>query len=109
MREEGCPPPQFQVSDVRVVCGLPAHPRHALAREHRAIEQAISLGDFERAQKSVLELLAQDPGNMRTIQLFAEMQRALNSAGHVLTLAGTPSREDLAVARKLYLETPKAE
>jgi len=60
MREEGCPPPQFQVNEVRVVCILPAHPRHALAREHRALEEAISLGEFERAQKAVLGLLAQD-------------------------------------------------
>ena len=132
MREEGCPPPQFQVNEVRVVCILPAHPRHALAREHRSIEEAISLGEFERAQKAVLGLLAQDSMNLRTIQLFAEVQRALNSAGLVreflakhegqlsslpplvltqladaLTLADTPSREDLSLARRLYLEASK--
>jgi ATP-dependent DNA helicase RecG len=132
MREEGCPPPQFQVNDVRVVCVLPAHPRHALAREHRSIEEAISLGEFERAQKAVLGLMAQDSMNLRTIQLFAEVQRALNSAGpvreflakhegqvnslpplvltqlaDVLTLADTPSREDLSLAKGLYFEASK--
>ncbi len=129
MREEGCPPPQFQVNESRVVCVLPAHPRHALAREHRTIEEAISLGDFERAQKAVASLLSQDPTNVRSIQLFAEVQRALNSAqpvreflktheehlrsfpplvitqlADVLTLADNPTDEDLAVARRLYLD-----
>jgi ATP-dependent DNA helicase RecG len=132
MREEGCPPPQFQVNETRVVCVLPAHPRHGLAREHRMIEEAISLGEFERAQKSVLGLLAQDSMNVRTIQLFAEVQRALNSAdpvkdflrkhesqinnfpplvltqlADVLTLADSPSSEDLSLARRLYLEASK--
>ena len=129
MREEGCPPPHFQVNEVRVVCTLPAHPRHALAREYRSIEEAISLGEFEHAQKAVTGLLIQDPMNLRTIQLFAEVQRALNSAdpvrqflrqhdgqiknfpplvltqlADVLTLADSPSSEDLSIARRLYLE-----
>jgi ATP-dependent DNA helicase RecG len=132
MREEGCPPPQFQVNEARVVCILPAHPRHALAREHRNIEEAISLGEFEHAQKAVLGLLSQDSMNLRTIQLFAEVQRALNSTGpvreflkkhesqlktlpplvltqlaDVLTLADSPSAEDLSIARRLYLDASK--
>jgi ATP-dependent DNA helicase RecG len=132
MREEGCPPPKFQLNQVQVLCILPAHPRHALAREHRNIEEAISLGEFERAQKAVMDLLGQDPMNVRTIQLFAEVQRALNSAGpvrdfletykgrltafpsivltqlaDVLTLADSPLPEDRELARKLYLEASK--
>ncbi len=132
MREEGCPPPRFQLNEVQVLCILPAHPRHALAREHRNIEEAISLGEFERAQKAVSDLLGQDPMNVRTIQLFAEVQRALNSAGpvraflethkahltafpplvltqlaDVLTVADSPSLEDRALARRLYLEASK--
>lgn len=132
MREEGCPPPQFEVNEARVVCLLPAHPRHSLAREHRLIEEAISLGDFERAQKAVTALLAQDSMNVRTLQLFAEVQRGLNAPepvkdllkklngqlhtlppllltqfADVLTLAGTPSRDDLALARRLYLDASK--
>jgi ATP-dependent DNA helicase RecG len=132
MREEGCPPPLFQVSDVRVVCTLPAHPRHALAREHRSIEEAISLGEFERAQNAVLGLLAKDSMNARTIQLLAEVQRALNSAdpireflakhesqlstfpaivltqlADVLTLADHPAADDLSIAKRLYLQASK--
>jgi hypothetical protein len=114
-------------------CGAPPLPANAaLAREHRMIEEAISLGEFERAQKAVLGLLSQDSMNARTIQLFAEVQRALNSAdpikdflrrhtsqintlpplvltqlADVLTLADSPSGEDLSLARGLYLEASK--
>ncbi len=35
MREGGCPPPEFQINATRVICVLPAHPRHALARLRR--------------------------------------------------------------------------
>lgn len=85
MREEGCPPPQFDVNETRVVCVLPAHPRHALAREHHALAELISIGDFERARQRIVSLLEKDPMNARTIQLFAEVQRALGS--------GEPVRE----------------
>lgn len=132
MREEGCPPPEFQVNAVRVACILPAHPRHALAREYRNIEQAISLGEFELANKMVSNLLDRDSTNARSIQLFAEVQRALNSVGPVreflkrhesivatlppsvvvqladlLTLSDSPSAEDLSTARRLYLDASR--
>jgi len=29
MREEGCPPPTLEADEIRVLCVLPAHPRHA--------------------------------------------------------------------------------
>ncbi len=83
MKAEGCPPPRFEASEARVVCLLPAHPRHRLAKEHRRIEEAISLGDFERARNALSLLLAEDPMNARTIQLFAEVQSALKSPGPV--------------------------
>ena len=129
MREEGCPSPLFEVNETRVICVLPAHPRHALAREHRNIEEAISLGEFEHARKAVLALLSNDSMNLRTIQLFGEVHRALNSPepvkdyltkneaqlknlppfiltqlADVLILSGSPSSEDLSLGRKLYLE-----
>ena len=132
MREEGCPPPEFQTSEVRVTCVLPAHPRHALARDYRIIKEAISLGEFERAQRGIDSLMANDSLNARTIQLFAEVQRALNAAGpvrdfianhkeqtaelpsmvltqlaDVLTLHDNPSREDFSLAKELYLQASK--
>ncbi len=132
MRDEGCPPPVFNVNATSVTCILPAHPRHSLAREHRSIEEAISLGEFERAQKAVSSLLDQDGMNLRTIQLFAEVHRALNAPGpvreflakrtdhlivlppfllaqlaDVLILADNPSRDDRDLAKRLYLEASK--
>jgi predicted HTH transcriptional regulator/cold shock CspA family protein len=131
MREEGCPPPRFEVNETRVVCILPAHPRHALAREHRGIEEAISLGQFERAQKAVAILMAQDSMNFRTIQLFAEIHRALGSIvpvrefiqSHESLLNSLPSSvlgqladvlvtqdatsEDIALAGRLYRDVTR--
>lgn len=132
MREEGCPPPQFEANETRVVCVLPAHPRHALARQHRSIEEAISLGAFDQARKKITTLLDQDPMNFRSVQLFAEVQRALNDPvpvrellkkhkekvgslppnvltqlADVLTFAHPPTSEDLAIARQIYLDASK--
>jgi ATP-dependent DNA helicase RecG len=93
MRDEGCPPPRFEVNEVRVVCLLPAHPRHVLARQHRLIEDAIALGDFERAQTALMPLLILDSTNARTLQLSAEVQRALSTRKFPIepgTTKGTP-------------------
>ncbi len=35
MREEGCPPPSFTANEARVICLLPAHPRHVFLREQQ--------------------------------------------------------------------------
>jgi ATP-dependent DNA helicase RecG len=83
MREEGCPPPTLEADDIRVLCVLPAHPRHALLRELRAAEQALALGDVGKAQDQVRVLLSKDPLNYRALQLFAEVHRALRDPGPV--------------------------
>lgn len=80
MREEGCPPPVFDVDDARVICTLPAHPRYATIRELRAIEQDLAIGDISEAQRAVGELLKRDPQNVRALQLFAEVQTSLKDA-----------------------------
>jgi predicted HTH transcriptional regulator len=77
MREEGSPEPAFEPTEISVVCVLPAHPRHALLRDLRDVEQAIALGALNRARQRVLNLLERDPFNYRVLQLFAEVQRAL--------------------------------
>jgi hypothetical protein len=111
---------------------LPAHPRHSLAREHRAIEQAISLGNFKIAHEAVMKLIEQDSTNFRSVQLFAEVQRATNNPqpirdflrkhpnllnsfpplvltqlADVLTMAANPSPDDILFARRLYLDASK--
>lgn len=84
MREEGCPPPILESDESRVLCVLPAHPRHALLLELRGIEQAIALGEMRRAQSSTLALLARDPLNYRVLQLFAEIQQELREPVPIL-------------------------
>lgn len=84
MQEEGCPPPRFLIDDVSVACVLPAHPRHALLRELREIEQDLAVGDLPAAQKAVSELLSTDPHNIRGLQLFAEIQTALRDGQAML-------------------------
>jgi ATP-dependent DNA helicase RecG len=83
MQEEGCPPPIFDADDVRVLCVLPAHPRHALLREVREVEQSLAVGDFSVAQAAVTRLLARDPMNVRALQLFGEVQTALRDPAPV--------------------------
>lgn len=132
MKEEGCPPPSFETNDSRVVCLLPAHPRHALARDYRAIEEAISLGHFDQAQQAVSALLTKDPLNFRSVQLFAEVQRAIGNPTPVrafirenekhlnslpapvltlladaLTSGSSPTPDDLSTARRLYLDASR--
>ena len=77
MHEEGCPPPSFAIAPASVICVLPAHPRHAMLRDLRGIEQSISLGDLPRAATEVRRLLDRDPLNARALGLFAEIQRGL--------------------------------
>lgn len=77
MRDEGCPPPILDADDGRVSCVLPAHPRHRLLRELRDAEQALALGELQKALSQVKVVLDRDPLNFRAVQLFAEVQHAL--------------------------------
>lgn len=86
MREEGCPPPTLDADGLRVLCVLPAHPRHALLRDLRNAEQALSLGELQRAQEQIRDILARDALNYRAIQLFAEVQQALRDPEPVAEL-----------------------
>ena len=84
MEEEGCPPPTFEVIDDRLICTLPAHPRHALLRELHAIAQLISLGELGRARDRIGPLIDKDPFDFRVVKLFAELHQALAEAGPIL-------------------------
>lgn len=77
MRDEGCPPPTLEANDVRVLCSLPAHPRHAILKELRDAEQALALGELKRADAVVTGILERDSLNSRALQLFAEVHQAL--------------------------------
>lgn len=77
MKEEGCPDPVLTATEISVVCTLPAHPRHALVRDLREVEQDITLGHLQKAQEKIHAILRHDPVNYRALQLFAEAQQAL--------------------------------
>lgn len=109
MREEGCPPPILDANDARVVCVLPAHPRHALLRELREAEQSLALGELPRAQSQVNLVLDRDPLNFRALQLFAEVQHALRDpvpveklvAKHIDQIDGLPATVLVQLAEAL--------
>jgi ATP-dependent DNA helicase RecG len=77
MREEGSPDPTLDPGDARVLCILPAHPRHAVLQDLRSVEQAIALGDLTQARELVQRILSRDPMNYRAVQLLAEVQHGL--------------------------------
>lgn len=112
MQEEGCPPARFEADESSVRCVLPAHPRHALARTHRAVEEALALGDFDVAWTRLAPLMAADPLNTRTLLLFAELQRINRDPAPVrdflgkfeASLPALPGRVLLALADALPSE-----
>ena len=109
MRVGGCPPPQFEVRQDRVLCTLYSHPRHALAKLHQQIVEALAIGDLELAQTIIAPLLQQDPMNVRTVQLFVSVQAALKSIepvrdfvrNHESQLSSFPPEALLALAGML--------
>jgi len=58
---------------------LPANPRQATTQVTRAVEQALSLSDFTRAQAMVTSLVENNPGDEQAVQLFSEVHRALRA------------------------------
>ncbi len=84
MREEGCPPPEFDINDVRVICKLPAHPRHAVMRDIKRVEASIAVGEIQEAKHKLLTLINKDTLNYRVIQLFAEVQQILKDPKPIL-------------------------
>lgn len=75
MREAGNPAPIFELADSSVTCILPAHPRHALAKRVKRVEEALVLGKIEEARIEIQELLSNDPYNVRVVDLFVNLAR----------------------------------
>ena len=84
MRDAGCPNPQFEVSEDRVGCILPAHPRHSLMRDLKLAQDDVVLGRLSNAQAAVYKMLDRDPYNVRTIELFCEIQKLLADPSPVM-------------------------
>lgn len=83
MREEGCPPPRFDIGKDSLLCTLPAHPRHERMREHREIERSIILRSPEEAARRAEALLDRDPYDFRAIELFCEGNALLGAPRQV--------------------------
>jgi ATP-dependent DNA helicase RecG len=117
MREEGCPPPTLEADTIRVLCVLPAHPRHALLQELRAAEHAIALGELQRAQDQVRAVLARDALNFRALRLFGLVQQALHepepvadwAAKHAGDVDGLPPAVLVQLAEALMSSAPRPE
>jgi ATP-dependent DNA helicase RecG len=75
MREAGNPDPVFELADDCVTCILPAHPRHALLKRIKSVEEALVLGKVSEARNDIEELLSNDPYNVRTVDLFINVAR----------------------------------
>jgi ATP-dependent DNA helicase RecG len=86
MRQEGCPPPVFETNEARVVCILPAHPRHTellatMARDRRKarlLEVITGRGAVGAPFESLSQALPDASRNdLRTLL------RELRKAGHI--------------------------
>lgn len=108
MKEEGCPPPKFEIDEAMVLCVLPAHPRHALLRELREVEQDLAIGDLPGAQSAIIKLLDADPHNIRGLQLFAEIQTALRDGQSMLERIRSAGFDVEKLPKDLLLEFSEA-
>ena len=92
MRQEGCPPPVFETNEARVLCVLPAHPRHAAAlfamerdRRKTLLLEVIAAGEpggvpFESLARALPEASRND---------LRVLLRELRRAGHIHVLGAT--------------------
>ncbi|HMV66274.1 MAG TPA: ATP-binding protein [Myxococcota bacterium] len=106
---EGSAPATFEVTEGSVACILPAHPRHARARDLLRIEDDVVHGRVERALATLEGLLAEDPFNFRTVALLTQIARSIGDAapvlrflrGHMESLHRFPAAAQLALADAL--------
>lgn len=108
MREEGCPPPGFVTEEVAVTCILPAHPRHALLREYREVEQSLALGELQRSKEKIAELLQRDMYNARGLQLFGEVQTVLRDPEPVFNMLTSREFDISRLPRSAALQLSEA-
>ena len=97
MREEGCPEPIFDIESERVICLLPAHPRHAIMRELAEIENKMIIGNYADALRRLEQLMEDDPNNYRCIELFCEVNNLNKTPERLLALARSKSFNPSAI------------
>lgn len=79
MREEGCPPPIFDIEPESVICTLPAHPRHQILRDIHDVENKIVLQNYKGAYDKLEDILKYDIYNFRALELFCQVNRLLKT------------------------------
>ena len=92
MRQEGCPPPVFETGEARVLCALPAHPRHTASqvavernrRKTRLLETIAAGGTGGTPFESLSRALPEASRNDLRVLL-----RELRRAGHIHVLGAT--------------------
>lgn len=86
MRQEGCPPPAFETNEARVICTLPANPRHVAALATRAREQRktrlLQMITAADAEGTPFEALARELPEAGRDELRV-LLRDLRSDGHI--------------------------
>lgn len=89
MKDEGCPPPRFELEPESITCILPAHPRHQILREIGDVENKIVLRDYQGANEKLAEILGKDPTNSRALELFCDVNVLLETPQKVYRFVET--------------------
>lgn len=84
MKDEGCPPPNFEIEPESITCILPAHPRHQIIKDIQGIQDKIILEKYEEAKTEILRLLELDMYNFRVLDLYCEIGVKLNEQVDIL-------------------------
>jgi predicted HTH transcriptional regulator len=129
MREEGCPPPEFSADATRVVCVLPANPRHAVFEVLTQLEEILAAQPETRGEAAVravrgdvLLLLAleergrararDEAGNVRVFDpsaILATLDRAEHDLRAALALGVVGGRQALAESQLVEIVRLRAE
>lgn len=113
----GSPPATFELTDHSVVCVLPAHPRHGRVRDLLRVEADLAQGRIAAALAALSALLTEDPHNVRTLALLAEVARVDQDPTPVMrfldphraALRSFPAVARLTLAGALLVGEPGAE
>ena len=108
MLDEGCPPPVFEPTGVNVTCVLLAHPRHMLLRDVQGAIGAIARGDSATARRHIDRAIDRDPLNPQILQVFAEVQRAVQDPEPIQRLVQSHHGEALRLPPATLIELADA-
>lgn len=108
MKDEGCPPPTFELGPGSITCILPAHPRHQILREIGDVENKIILRNYRGASEKLEEILGKDPYNFSAWEV---LDKYLHEAGKDLQAAldktGDAMEKDRLIRDLNYLQEMK--